>query len=45
MKYTFSDELATELVSEIKVEYIVGTNCVGLKTYMQVVANSYDLIK
>ena len=45
VKFNLSDQLATKIASNIKIEYIPGTAYIGLRTYSQIVEGTYDLIK
>lgn len=46
MKFNISEEKAQSLASNIQIQYLPQTHqLIGLKTYSQIVENSFDLIK
>lgn len=45
VKFDLSEDLASKLASEIKIENIPNTSLIGLKTYSQIVDSSFTLIK
>lgn len=45
IKFDLSEELASQIASKIKIEFIPGTNYIGLNTYSYIVGGSYELLR
>ena len=45
VKFQLDEDLASKLASDIKIEYIPGSNYIGLGTYKQIVDSSFTLIR
>ena len=44
-KFNLSDELATKIASEVKIQYLANTQFIGFETYSQIVEGTFKLIK
>lgn len=45
VKFDISEDMASKLASDIKIEHIPNTNLIGLNTYSRIVDNSFTLVK